>query len=89
MLRYANSQHTEEHMSRSKQRYSFSRDRGAEQVSIMVSPEMNKRINSICNILEMPKASLVRFMINQGLDKVEAKLVKIHEQQEGKHLEGV
>lgn len=64
-----------------KDRYSFSRDRGATPVSLMVSEELGARITSLCNIMEMSKSSLCRYLIQRGVGELEAKLVEMAEKE--------
>ena len=57
-------------------RYSFSRENGAKQSGVVLSPDLEKRIKTLCNVLEMNKSSLLRFLINRGVDDLEKKLVE-------------
>jgi len=65
-------------MSRPKQsgHYSFSRDEGAKSIACNVSEELHSRISSLCNILEMPKSSLIRYLVGRGVDELEQKLIE-------------
>lgn len=42
----------------------------------MVSPELRERLDILSNALEMNRSSLCRFIINRGVDQLEAKLVE-------------
>lgn len=56
-------------------KYSFSRDEGGIAVGVMVSEELNGRLMILCNLLEMSRSSLVRYLVTRGTDELEAKLV--------------
>lgn len=64
-------------MSRPKgEHYSFSRHEGAKAIGCNVSEDLHTRISSLCNILEMPRSSLIRYLISRGVDELEQKLVE-------------
>lgn len=56
--------------------YTFSKGSGAKAIATLVSPELSERLTTLCNILEMPKASLVRFLVNRGVEDLEKKMVE-------------
>lgn len=57
-------------------KYSFSRDKGATAIGMMVSPELRSRIALLCNTLEMSQSSLLRYLITRGVDELETKLTQ-------------
>lgn len=59
-----------------KARYSFSKDAGGLHVGVVVSDDLHGRLETLCNLLEMSRSSLVRFLITRGVDQLEAKLVE-------------
>lgn len=69
-----------------KQYYSFSTHEGAKNLGFMVSDELHTRILSLCNILEMSRSSLLRFLLTRGVDDLEAKLVERVEKLEKKQV---
>ncbi len=56
--------------------YTFSKGSGACNIATLVSSELHERVKTLCNVLEMPKASLIRFLVNRGVDDLEKKLVQ-------------
>lgn len=63
-------------MSSNHSQYPFSIDNGGKHVGAIISGDLRVRVKRLCNILEMPQSSLLRFFINRGVEQLEAKLVK-------------
>lgn len=57
-------------------KYSFSKDEGGMNVAVVVSEELHERLVTLCNLLEMNRSSLIRFLLARGVDQLEAKLVE-------------
>lgn len=63
-------------MAKKREHYSFSIDEGAKTITFNASEELTSRLQTVCNLLEMPRSSLVRFLVSDGLEKLEKRLVE-------------
>ena len=57
-------------------RYCFSRESGAKNIAALVSDELFDRMQTMCNILEISRTALTRFLLTRGMDQLEAKMIE-------------
>ncbi len=58
-------------------RYNFSKDADSTSVSLVISEELNDRIVTLCNITELTKSSICRYLLKRGVTDMEAKMVEL------------
>ncbi len=64
-------------MSNKRIKYNFSKDADSACVSLVISDELNDRIMRLCNITELTKSSICRYLLKRGVGDMENKLVEL------------
>jgi len=62
---------------RERVKYSFSRDKEAVAVSFFISDELNDRLITLCNITELNKSSVCRYLLKRGVAEMEGKMLEL------------
>ena len=68
-------------MPKSQMHYNFTRDGGGRQIGFFVSEDLHDRITTLCNITEMNKTAICRYILNRGIEEMEQKLVALVEKE--------
>ncbi len=65
-------------------RYNFSRRPDSKTVNIHLSDELDERIMTLCNITELTKTGICRYLLKRGVRDMEVKLVELANKNLGK-----
>lgn len=69
-----------------KSKYSFSKFNEGQTIGFVVSKELNDRIAILCNLTEMNKTALCRYLLKKGITELENRLMIMAKDREDKGL---
>ncbi len=67
-------------------RYNFSVDNDGKHVAVVISKELHERIITLCNITELTKTAIVRYLLKRGVADMEQKMLELANKNLGKEV---